>query len=66
MRTQERHKAFELLVDNLKRLDESQDEDRTGVYHTICLLENLIEAKVPTQSATAMNGWERGLTPDTL
>ena len=43
---QERHNAFELLVDNLKRLNEAHDEDRTGLYQTLGIFENLIEAKV--------------------
>lgn len=30
-----------LLTQNLTRLDESQDTDRNGVYHTLSLIENL-------------------------
>jgi hypothetical protein len=32
-------------VDNLKRLDESQEEEAQGVHHTLNIFENLIEAK---------------------
>jgi beta-catenin-like protein 1 len=35
-----------LLVSNLDRMDEANDSDRTGVYHTLSLIENL--ASQPT------------------
>jgi len=34
--------AFELLVANLNRLKESQDEDRQGVFNTLSIFENFI------------------------
>jgi hypothetical protein len=43
---QEKLSAFGALVDNLKRLDESLPEDRQGVYQTLSIFDNLIEAKV--------------------
>ncbi|TIA94733.1 hypothetical protein E3P94_04101 [Wallemia ichthyophaga] len=36
---------LELLVSNLKRLNEDQDSDVEGVYHTLALLENLISLR---------------------
>ncbi len=56
---QERHNAFELLVDNLKRLNEAHDEDRTGLYQTLGIFENLIEAKVrsaPLRARACLGG----------
>ncbi|KAI0089316.1 DUF1716-domain-containing protein [Irpex rosettiformis] len=33
---------LELLVDNLKRLDESEESDRQGVFHILGIFENMI------------------------
>lgn len=41
----EAQSAFELLVDNLRRLDESVEEEAEGVHTTLHIFENLIEAK---------------------
>lgn len=38
--------GLELLVQNLSRLDESNDEDAKGVNTTMGVLENLLEASV--------------------
>lgn len=38
--------GYELLVDNLSRLDESSPEDASGVYNTLSILENCCEITV--------------------
>jgi beta-catenin-like protein 1 len=38
---------FELLVSNLKRLDETEDADRQGVFQILGLLENLLSFMPP-------------------
>lgn len=35
--------GFELLVQNLSRLDESNDEDAQGVHNTMAIFENILE-----------------------
>ena len=40
------NQALELLVQNLARLDEAEEEDAQGVYNTMAVFENLLEVKV--------------------
>ena len=40
-----KEQGIELIVQNLARLDESQEEDALGISHTLTIIENLIEAK---------------------
>lgn len=40
-----REQGIELIVQNLSRLDETQEEDALGVSRTLTILENIIEAK---------------------
>ena len=42
---------LELLVGNLKRLDESGSEDAAGVYRTMGIVENLSELRPATREA---------------
>jgi beta-catenin-like protein 1 len=39
------NQALELLVQNLSRLDENEEEDAKGVYNTMGIIENLTEVK---------------------
>jgi beta-catenin-like protein 1 len=40
---------FSLLVSNLARLDEKQDADRSGVYHSLSVVENLLSQPTNTE-----------------
>ena len=40
--------GLELIVQNLTRLDEKNEEDATGVYNTISIIENLVAVKPTT------------------
>eukprot|EP00736_Rhodelphis_marinus_P009858 Rmarinus@m.24492 len=35
----------ETLFENLKRMDETQEEDKRGVYNTFAIIENMVEAR---------------------
>jgi beta-catenin-like protein 1 len=40
-----KNQGLELIVQNLSRLDEANDEDAQGVYNSMAIIENLIELK---------------------
>ena len=40
-----KEQGLELLVQNISRLDESNEEDAQGVYNTLSIIENLVEIK---------------------
>ena len=40
-----KQQGIELIVQNLSRLDDSQEEDSLGISHTLSILENIVEAK---------------------
>lgn len=42
-----------LLVDNLRRFDESSEDDARGVYHTLSVFENLTEVQVRPRAPRA-------------
>lgn len=55
-------KGLELLVQNLSRLDESNEEDAKGVNTTMGVLENLLEVRAFVL-AVAMNSLDSPMYP---
>ncbi|KAL1699006.1 Catenin-beta-like protein [Schizophyllum commune] len=53
--------VLELLVDNMKRLNEAEESDRQGVYHTLGVFENVLSSDPslaqPLVAKTAILPW---------
>ncbi|TRM67789.1 Catenin-beta-like protein [Schizophyllum amplum] len=55
------HSVMELLVDNMKRLNEAEESDRQGVYHILGVFENVLSSdpslSQPLVAKTAILPW---------